>query len=580
MPLCTIFLASLTRELATHLTGARIDKVNQPNPQEVVLQVRTHRGNERLLLSANSQSARVAFTESTRENPAQAPMFCMSLRKHLTNSRILGVRQLGCERALEIEVLSHDELGVEGHKKIVCEMMGRNSNVILVGTDGRILDCLKKVDAEMSEKRQVLPGLFYHLPPVQEKLPLDRVESLPLKTGEKRLSDHILDEISGIAPLVAREIAHRATGSVDGVVLPESDEAEKAEAEVLGMKEHFLAGDGIPTLLTDPKTGNPKDFTFFTPRQYEGVYEMRRMASFSELLEEYFAGRDAANAQSQKTLELRRTVDRVRERLVRKMAAQERELEETGKREIYREMADILGAFSYQIPRGAKSVTLPNLYAEEGGEITIPLSEKLTPQQNIRRYYKEYSKLKNAETVLLTQLEEGEKELAYLDSVREEIGRATTQRDIAEIREELTLGGYLKGKKEQKKKNSNKKAAIKPLIFEAPSGKMVLVGRNHLENDRLTLQTAGKTDLWFHVKHIPGSHVVLFLEGEEATDEDILFAASLAAYHSSGKEENKVAVDYTTIRNVKKPNGARPGMVIYERYRTVMAEPKLPGGAV
>lgn len=576
MPLCTVMMASLARKLDEVCRDARIDRVNQPNPNEILLQLHTQRGNERLLLSANPQSARAVFTRESRENPTQPPMFCMMLRKHLTNGRILSVREQGFERCIEIEILSNDELGVAASKRLICEMMGRNSNIILVGGDGRIIDCLKKVDTDMSEKRQVLPGLYYRVPPSQDKLPLANMTeedfcALFSRFPEKPIADVLLDTVSGIAPLIAREIAFRAAGDVNAACGDE-EVRQKAVGETMRVKENFLTAKGIPCMLIESTTGAAKDYSFTPIKQYEPLYQTQEFESFSALLEAYYSARDAQNSLKARTAALRQAAERTRERTLRKLENQKNDLRRTENRESLREMADILGAFAYQVPRGAKSVTLPNLYAEDQKEIVIPLSEKLTPQQNVKRYYKEYAKLKNAAVVLKEQIEAGEEELRYLDTILDEISRAGNNADIADIREEMTAVGILRVRT-QNKKTSRKKPGIKPLLYESPTGLAVLVGRNNVENERLTLHEAGKNDLWFHVKTVPGSHVVLFTEGTAATDADILYCAALAAYHSSASEERKVAVDYTTVRNVKKPAGSKPGMVIYDKYRTAFVDP-------
>ncbi|MBO4406388.1 MAG: NFACT family protein [Clostridia bacterium] len=580
MPLCTVLLASLARELAEALTGARIDRISQPTAWEIVLQLRTARGNEKLLLSANPQSARAALTGETRENPATPPLFCMMLRKHLTGGRILSVRQEPGERILTFEILSNDDMGFSGGKKLVCELMGRNSNLILAGSDGRILDALKKVDAEMSEKRQVLPGLFYRLPPAQDKIPLASVDGETLfrlfeAYPAKRLSDLLTERIAGIAPLIAREIACRVSGDADAPV-PRGSAAERCAEEVLSLRERLEKGDGMPVLLSDAATGKPKDFTFMKIAQYGDVCRCEKKESFSALLEEFFAGRDADNARRQRTAELRKTVTNLLERTERKLAAQRSELAETEGRERLREKADILGAFAYRVEKGAKSVVLPDLYAEDGGEVTIALSEKLSVQQNVRRYYREYAKLKNAAVFLREQIEAGEKDAAYLESVLEELERAGTGADVADVREELEEEKLLK-RRDGGKKKAKKEKPIRPMLFTSPSGKAILVGRNNVENDRLTLREAGKGDLWFHVKNRPGSHVVLFTEGKEAEERDVLFAAALAAGYSSLSSEDRAEVDYTIAKNVKKPAGAKPGMVIYDKYRTAVVKPRRNG---
>ena len=581
MPLSTILLSSLAREIAGRAEGARIDKISQPTPWETVLSLRTRSGNEKLLLSANPQSARVAFTEESRENPATPPLFCMMLRKHLSGGRILEVRQEEGERILTFVIMTSDEMGDTSGKRLIAEMMGRNSNLILVGSDGRILDALKKVDAEMSEKRQVLPGLFYRLPPGQDKLPLseadeETIRKLAAESQGKRISDMISERIAGVAPLEAREAAFRSAGDTDALVPPPGQDASLIR-EILFLRDRMEKGDGTPFLLIDRESGKMRDFTFYPVGQYGNRYSLAERKSFSELLEGFFAGRDAENALRQKTAELRKTVLNHLERTERKTAAQREELLRTEGRERLREKADILGAFAYQVQRGQKSVVLPDLYAENGGEVEISLSEKLSVQQNVRRYYKEYAKLKNAAVFLREQIETGEKEKAYLESVLEELERVRGSADAAEVREELEAERLLpvRGNKNGRPK---KEKEIRPLLFRSPAGKTVLVGRNNRENDRLTLREAGKADLWFHVKNRPGSHVILLNEGGAPGDEDILFAASLAAGYSSLSEEERVDVDYAPVKNVRKPAGAKPGMVIYDRYRTVTVKPFRGGG--
>ena len=580
MPLSTILLSSLTRELAGKAAGARIDRITQPTPFEVVLSLRTGTGNEKLLLSANPQSARAAFTRENRENPATPPLFCMMLRKHLAGGRILSIRQEEGERILTLEILTSDEMGDVGGKRLIAELMGRNSNLILVGSDGRILDSLKKVDAEMSERRQVLPGLFYRLPPAQDKLPLLKTDeetlfSLFEKSAGKRVSDLLSERISGIAPLEAREAAYRAFGDADALV-PGAEKAGKLVGEILFLRDRLENGGGKPVLLTESESGKMRDFSFEEIGQYASRYRNVEKESFSELLEGFFAGRDAENAQKQKSAELRKTVTNLLDRTRRKLAAQREELVRTGERERLREKADILGAFAYQVEKGRKSVTLPDLYSEEGGEVEIALSEKLSVQQNVKKYYKEYAKLKNAAVFLRDQIEAGEKEALYLESVLEELHRAQNSVDESEIRDELESEKLLPSR-EKKKHRPKKEKEIRPLLFRAPSGKAVLVGRNNRENDRLTLREAGKGDLWFHVKNRPGSHAILFTEGEPARDEDVLFTAGLAAGYSSLAEEDRADVDYTLVKNVRKPAGAKPGMVIYDRYKTLTVKPRRGG---
>ncbi len=575
MPLDAIFLSALTAELNETLPGARIDKIQQPERDSILLQVRSlAAGNRKLLLSASSNHPRLHYTQARYENPAQPPMFCMLLRKHLAGGRILWLRQLPLERAVELCVESADELGELSQKRLYLELMGRNSNLILTGPDGRIIDCLRRVDFEMSEKRQVLPGLFYREPPAQGKLDFraETLESLYDALGAVEhpvsLDRWLMDRYAGISPLIARELAYLTTGRTDPNLL-EQDRASLAAA--LNRELKALLGDFSPTRLL--LAGERKDFSFRPILQYEGCMSQDRFASFSELLEDFYAGRAQTERMRARTQSLHKLLTNQLSRVRRKLANQEKELEATYDRERLRQLGDIVTANLYAIQRGQARLTAVDFYDPEMKEIEIPLNVTLSPQQNAAKYYKDYNKAKHAEKYLTEQLALGRGEESYLASVLEALSRAETERDISDIRAELTEGGYIR---QTDRKKQMKLPPSKPMEFRSSDGFQILVGRNNRQNDLLTAKLAYKTDLWLHVQKAHGSHVIIACAGAPVPDRTITEAAELAAWYSQARQGHKVPVDLCPVRQVKKPAGAKPGMVVYENYRTVYVDPKEP----
>ena len=574
MPFDAIFLTAVTRELNQELPGARIDKIQQPERDSILLSLRTGAGSRRLLLSASSNHPRIHFTEEKYENPAQPPMFCMLLRKHLSGGKILSLQQLPMERAVDLCVESMDELGQKREKHILLELMGRNSNLILTGEDGRIIDCMRRVDFEMSERRQVLPGLFYREPPGQGKLDL-REQTAASLTAEIRsapaelsLDRFLTDRFAGLSPLIGRELSWQLTGRVDallGTAEPSALAARLAEA-FSGLLQDF-----VPTLLV--REGKPKDFTFRPIGQYEGYMTVRKAESFSRLLDEYYGSRDRAERMRAKSQSLNKAVSTLHSRVLRKLGLQRRELEATYDRERLRQLGDIVTANLHRITRGQARLTAVDFYDPEMREIDIPLNVAVSPQQNAAKFYKDYNKAKNAERILTQQIARGEQEEDYLASVLEALSRAESERDLSEIRAELVEGGYLRDSDRRKKM---KVPPSRPMEFPSCDGFPIYVGRNNRQNDFLTLKAAYKNDLWFHVQKIHGSHVILACGGAKPSDEAITQAASLAAWYSQARQGRNVPVDVCPVRQVKKPAGAKPGMVIYENYRTVYVTPEDP----
>ena len=564
MPLDALCLTAVAGEVRAAVQGGKIDKIYQPTRDEVVLYIRGPAGNVRLLLSANPGHPRAHLTERNRENPEQPPMFCMLLRKHLQGARILELNQPPLERILDFRLETLDELGDRVERRLVLEAMGRSANLLLLDGEGRIVDCTRRVDGDLARgQRQLLPGLFYRQPPAVDKLNPFTLEPEELRlTLENPLGKAwdklLLDSFTGLSPLVARELAFRA-----------GDDSEKlaAELEKLGKaveENHFTA-----YLLV--REGKPVDFTFLPVLQYGPETESIPRESFSALLDDFFSDRESAERVRQRGQDLVKSVTSARDRTARKLGNQARELEATKNRERLRELGDILTSNLHLMEKGMSTFRTMDFYDPEGGEVDIPLDPLLTPQQNAAKYYKEYNKAKTAEEMLTIQIEKGEKELEYLNSVLENIALAEGEKDLQEIRQELTETGYLRRPKTAAKRA--KKVSGKPMEFRSSSGLRISVGKNNSQNDLLTTKLAYKSDIWLHTQKIHGSHVILWLEGGEADAQSLTEAAQLAAYFSQARDGSKVPVDYTPVKYVKKPAGARPGMVVYTTYQTAVVEP-------
>ena len=576
MPLDALCLSGVVAELKPILTGAKIDKVHQPGRDEIILALRLGRGNGRLLLSASPNHPRLQMTELSRENPDAPPMFCMLLRKHLMGGRILSVEQPHLERIVELRLEVLDELGDRKERRLILEAMGRRANLVLVDDQGRIVDCLRRVDGDMSAQRQLLPGLFYRLPPAMDKADptaldgaewLRQVEQAP---GESRVDHWLLDTFGGWSPLVCREIAFRAGGRVD-ITFDELGAqgrvrvAEAAEALLNSVKENNFT----PTVISIEKRS--KDFTFFPAEQYEEAGACAAYPTFSALMDRFYEQRENQERIRQKGQDLIRSVTNARDRTARKIANQQRELDATQDRERLRQFGDIITSNLHTMERGMATLRALDFYDPEGAEVDIKLDPLLTPQQNAAKYYKEYNKAKTAEEMLTIQLEKGRRELDYLNSVLENITLAEGERDLQEIRQELADTGYLR--RQIKGKDKGRRLSPKPMEFRSTAGLRISVGKNNVQNDLLTCKQAFKSDIWFHTQKIHGSHVILWTGGAQPDLQSLNEAACLAAWFSQGRESGKVPVDYTPVKYVKKPAGARPGMVVYTTYETAWVTP-------
>lgn len=580
MPLDAICLGAVTNELNQALAGCRVEKVYQPDRDEIVLQTRGQGGAKRLLLSIAAGAPRVHFIDAARENPAAPPMFCMLLRKHVQGAKIAAITQPAVERMLAIELDTTDEMGVPCQKKLICELMGKHSNVILCDGDGRILDALRRVDGDLSGKRQVLPGLFYRMPPAQDKHDPFALSGAGLAAavrqadGEQTLDRYLLSQLLGFSPLLCRELSYRATGDAAARISTLTDEQCEKLGQVFDDLMNFLReGRARPFLLSKAEDGAVFDFTFLPVTQYEGVMTVTQAESFSALLAAFFEKKGRAERMARRSADLHKTVVNARDRLARKLAAQQKELDATHNREQYKRMGDLITANLYQLEKGMNKATVIDYYAEDCPEVEITLDVRLTPQQNAQRYFKQYNKAKTAETVLTEQIERGRADLAYLESVLVALGEAENERDLSQLREELTQTGVLSNKQTRNKKLRAKPVQAKPLHYRTSDGFEVFAGKNNLQNDLLTLKTALKSDIWFHTQKIHGSHVILVTDGREPTDQAMTEAAMIAAYHSKARQSSRVPVDYTPVRQVKKPAGAKPGMVIYHVYQTAYVTP-------
>ena len=569
MAIDAICLQAVAGELRPQLLGLRVDKVQQPARDQVVLLFR----GKRLLLNAGAGAPRLQLTEILRDNPAEPPMFCMLLRKHLSGARVAGLTQPPLERLVKIEFDASDELGRAGRRTLVLEAMGRRSNLILLDGEGRVIDSLRRVDADMSAARQVLPGLFYQPPASTGRLPfLEETEAgfaarFAAAAAEKTLDAFLLDQYFGLSPLMARELAFQAAGDVDARVFQMGGPGPLWRA-LEDFQNRVREERFTPVCLL--RDGKPLDFACVPVGQYGGAAECVAYPSFSALLDTFYEAREKQERARQRGADLLRAASTARDRLRRKLALQEKEYAATQDRDKLRVQGDLITANLYRMERGQARLECENYY-EAGAPTSIPLDPLLTPQQNAAKYYKRYAKAKTAEKYLREQMDLARRDLEYLESVLAEIAQAETEADYLDIRAELREAGFLK-KQGRGKKEKSRPAA--PWEFCTSSGLRVLAGRNNRQNDKLTLKDADRRDLWLHTQKIHGSHVILRCAGRTPSEEDIAEAAMVAAWFSQARESGNVPVDYTEVRNVKKPAGGRPGMVIYTTCRTVNVTPE------
>jgi len=572
MALDGAFLHCIREELLP-LIGTRIDKIYQPSRDMLVLSFRG-KGAVKVLFSASADAARVHITQTVPENPAQPPMFCMLLRKHLSGGKLEDIEQDGLERILRFRIRANNEMGDSVLLTLVCEIMGKFSNVILVNETGRIIDSLRRVDEDVSRVRLVLPGMEYQAPPREERICMtdctdaqiiERVSaSMPIS-----LSKAIIRLFEGISPIVAREWEFYV-GRGEAVTLPLTDEQMSRLLFIVHQTQEMLA-DAAKRRFTSVRTkeGQLKDFSYMHIAQYGALMVTAEYPTASETLDAFFAQRDLFARMHQRANDLFRFLANASERIGKRVANQKQELIACDSMETDRRRGDLISANLYRIQRGDSVARVEDFYDENCPAVEIPLDVRLTPAQNAQLYYKKYRKACNARKKLTELIAEGEQEQIYIDSVFDALTRAECESDLAQLRLELIEQGYLR----ENRKNGKPPKPMQPLHFRSSDGFDIFVGRNNKQNDQLTLKFADKTDIWLHTQLVHGAHVILVTEGQTPPDSSVEEAAMLAAYYSKGRESAQVKVDYCPARYVKKPAGARPGMVIYTNYQTAFVTP-------
>ncbi len=568
-------LACVIEEIKRLALGARIEKVFQPERDEIVLQMRSLEGGKRLVINAGSSTPRIGFTTEQKENPMTPPMLCMLLRKHLQGAKLTEVRQAGFERVAILGFEGRDEMGFLATRYLIAEIMGKYSNLIFANENWKIVAAMHTVDFSTSGKRQVLPGMKYELPPAQDKenpleVSRERFGALLGQAGKDRPADKwITATFLGISATVAREIVYVASGATDtciGVC-----DAKRLENTFFAVIDRVKNADFAPTLVLDG--AKPVEYAFCPLKQYGGL-ETRAYESAGQMLDDFFHTRDRENHIRQRAADVLRILTNADARIRKKLELQRAELRDCEEGETYKKYADLITANLYQLSRGMTRVELTDYedYREDGsfGTVMVTLDNRLSPTANAQRYYKKYNKTKTARVELARQIELGETELRYIDSVFDSLTHAETATDLAEIRDELYRSGYasrMKNYVAHKQKN--------PTVaeFRTTGGFRVLCGKNNVQNEYITHRIAGKNDYWFHVKNLPGSHTVMITDGEEPSVEDFTEAAEIAAYFSKGADGQNVEVDYTLVRNVKKPAGGKPGLVIYHTNWSCIVTP-------
>lgn len=571
MSLDGAFLHIVCNELQP-LVGARVDKVYQPSREEIVVSLRTYRdGGKKIVLSANSVSARVNLTTAAFENPQQPPMFCMLLRKHLSGGRLMAIRQDGLERIVSLDFECTNEIGDIVTNSLVAEIMGRHSNIILV-RNGRVIDSVKRITDDISSVRRVLPGIQYEAPPRQDRLCLLDAEPQQvldaIADSPERLCKKLSAVLEGVSPILTREMAWYSAKDVDAACNALSDSAKDRLRFILGrVKSAVSGGECCFTVVSEPG-GRKKDFCFINIEQYSTSMVISHENSANELLDGFFASQDRTERTRQRAHDLLKLLMNSYERVSRKLELQKKELAECSEREVFRVRGDLINANIWRLEKGQSKAVLEDFTT--GEPVEIQLDPRLTPAQNAQKYYTEYRKLDTAEKKLTELIAKGQQELVYIDSVFDAASRTDSESDLAEIRRELREQGYLKGgvrADEKVKKTSD------PLHFRSSEGFEILVGRNNRQNDQLTLKTAKATDIWLHTQGIAGSHVIIRTEGRQPGEQTLFEAAQLAAFHSKGRSGSGVPVDYVAVKFVKKPAGAKPGMVIFTNNRTLYVTP-------
>lgn len=567
-----VVLHAVKTELTEKLLGGRVDKVYQPESDEIVLLIRNGGENYKLFLSADANYPRIHLTDESFKNPASPPLFCMLLRKHLGSGKITGIRQIKSDRILCICVETYNELGDLCEKSLYIEIMGRHSNIILVSEKRLVIDSIKRVDLTVSSKRQLLPGLFYETAPAQDKLDFLDYDTADLKEAllikeDIRADKFAMETFLGVSPVVSREIAYRAFGTFQEILTSDNMSGRarlmtEAEAFFQDMKD----GRFHPCIVSEQ--GMPKYFSCVELTQYREGFSTAYSDSVSGMVDTFYRRLHLKRKMNQRSHDLQKHLNSQMEKLEKKIGIHSQTLFDASDKEKYRLYGELITANMYRLKGGEKELEAENYY-EGNQKIVIPLNENSSPAQNSQRYYKRYQKMKTAEEMAAKQLEKAKKELFYLESVQNSFAWITTQDEIDEIAEELAQAGYLKAKSGKKKKLA--KTAYQE--FVSSDGFPILVGKNNRQNDELSFKIARPRDLWLHVKTYPGSHTLVVTNGLAVPDTTLYEAAVLAAIHSKANTSGKVEIDYTEIKFVKKPPGAKPGMVTYSNFKTILVPP-------
>ena len=572
MALDGIFLNHIKNEIEPCIIGSRVEKIHQPSREELVIHLRSRSGSYKLFLSVRVNSPRVHLTENPPENPATPPMFCMLMRKKLTNSMLTGIRQNGLDRVLYFDFEATNDIGDKVPVCLSIEIMAKHSNIILIDENNRIVDAIKRVDLSRSTVRQILPGFPYTPPPAQDKPDLsdasarDIVKSVE-QLETKVLSSAILNSVQGVSPLICREIAHLSGGDIP---VWDIDNTQKniLTNELDKLKNTVESHSGTPYLIKD-ENGFPVDFSFTEITQYGSQRVCEKQSSFSTLLDNFYFEKDRTERTRQKGRDLVKFLHNAIERTAKKLDLQRVELEQCADREELRISAELINANLYRLEKGSFYYDLENYY-DNNNILRIKADPSLSPAANAQKYFKLYRKSKTAEQILVTLIDKGEEDLQYLESVSDALDRASTQAEIDEIKNELVISGYMKSRGKNDKKKIKMSA---PLEYETSDEFRVFVGRNNIQNDKLTFKTANKNDMWLHTQKIHGSHVIIASDNREISDNAIVEAAEIAAYHSKAREAKLVPVDYTLVKNLKKPPASPPGKVIYHVYYSVNVTP-------
>ncbi len=573
MALDGITLHFIKEEISEYLIGAKVEKIYQPSRCELVFLMRTRSGAYRLYMSCEAISPRIHLTRFTPENPQQPPMLCMLFRKRLVGAKLTEIKQLSFDRVISLSFDSTNEIGDKVKLKIYLEIMAQRSNIVLVSENGKIIDAVKRVDETKSTYREVLPGGTYVLPPTQNKMSVaesgyEEITEEILKKSNQKLSSAVLSTLEGVSPIVCREIAYRCADDDIPVGEINSHQLECLKSEIKGLCDTVNSGSYIRQVVFDTE-GKPMDFSFIEITQYGSSLKKQNFETFSELLDYFCFEKDRIMRIKRRAGDLYKVLNNATERISKKINLQRIQLRKCADKDELQIFAELISSNLYRLEKGAGFYEVENYY-DNNKPVRIAVNPALTPVQNSQKYYKEYKKAVTAEKMLAGLIESGEQELIYIDSVLDSLSRADTEAELAEIRAELAQGGYIKRRGRNKVKLPK---TLPPYEFKTSDGFRVLIGRNNVQNDRLSLKTAKNYDMWLHTQGYAGSHTIIVSDNREITETAVEEAASLAAAFSSAKDAEKVPVDYTLVKNLKKPKNALPGRVIYHIYNTIYVSP-------